>query len=92
MSLVFLTVGLFILQSTMQLGLGVVMCIITACTCDPTQFTVAEIGPLNLDNVLQGNYLPYNGRNPTEAFKAQRSVLTNYFRNKGAVAQQIDRI
>ena len=29
---------------------------------------------LNLENVLQGNHLPYQGRNHSEAAKAQRSV------------------
>ena len=47
---------------------------------------------LKLDNVFQGNQMPYQGRNPNEAAKAQRSVLADYFRNEGAVAWQMDRI
>ena len=40
------------------------------------------------ENMLSGNHLPYLGRNPTEAAKAQRSVLADDFRNKGAVPWQ----
>ena len=47
---------------------------------------------LNLNNLLQGNQLPYEGRNPTEAARAQRSVPADYFRNAGAVPWQIDSI
>ena len=40
---------------------------------------------LNLDNLLQGNQMPYQVRNPTEATKAQQSFFEDYFRNEGAV-------
>ena len=55
------------------------------------QFQVENMG-LNQDNILQGKQMPYGGRNPTEAAKAEQSVLEDYLRNEGAVPWQIDRI
>ena len=54
------------------------------------QFQVNNMG-LNLDNVLQGDQMPYQGRNPADAAKAQQSVLEDYFRDEGAVPWQVDR-
>ena len=60
-------------------------------------FVAKEIGrqfqpehmSLNLGNVLQGNHLPYQGRNPTEAAKKKRRVLAYYFRNERTVSGQL---
>ena len=47
---------------------------------------------MNMNGVLQGNHLPYQGRNSSEAAKAQQSVLADYFRNEGIVPWQKERI
>ena len=60
------------LQSMMQQEPGVVMCVIMACVILHNLLNFQSVNmSLNIECVLQGNHLTYEGQKPSEAAKVQ---------------------
>ena len=95
-----LTSGFHIFQRLMQQEPPVVVRVVMAClvlhnllrmrypTGQQDDFG-AEVQP---PIVLEGNDIPYEGRNPLKAAKTQRNILRDYFMTDGQVPWQMDRI